>query len=452
MATPYRYYAGQVFGNSGGARLVKVILGAALAAAVLIGGGQAASAATYYVAPNGNDGAAGMQGAPWKSFQKAQSVAAPGDTVYFRGGTYVYTKAETACPDQRTAVDAIAVSKSGVEGKPILYAAYPGEKPVFDFYQMKEDCRIKGFHVSADWVHLKGFEIRGVPQNNNLNHENWGVWVTGSHNVFEQLDIHHIMGAGFFLNNGAYNLVLNSDSHHNYDPLTSNGAGESGDGFGGHPKAGMPGNVFRGCRAWTNSDDGFDLINAWSSVLIENSWAWNNGYLPDGKTPSKNGNGFKMGGYGGRFNDTAVTHALHNSVAFDNRASGVYANHHPLSNDYFNNTAFNNGANFNMLGIDKDGKPIQVGKLRNNLAFGDRPNTNMSKDDASNSWTLPVTVTADDFEKVAMTGWDAPRQADGNLPVLPLMRLKAGSDLIDAGVDVGLPYKGKAPDLGAFEH
>jgi hypothetical protein len=71
--------------------------------------------------------------------------------------------------------------------------------------------------------------------------------------------------------------------------------------------------------------------------------------------------------------------------------------------------------------------------------------------EAANSWTLPVTVTADDFEKVAMTGWDAPRQADGSLPVLPLMRLKAGSDLIDAGVEVGLPHKGKAPDLGAFE-
>ena len=431
---------------------MKVILGVALAGLVSLGATTGASAATYYVAANGDDGAAGSQGAPWRSFQKAQAAAVAGDTIYFRGGTYVYTKAETACPDQRTAVDAIAVSKSGAEGKPILYAAYPGEKPVFDFASMKEDCRIKGFHVSADWVHLKGFEIRGVPQNNSLNHENWGVWITGSHNVFEQLDIHHIMGAGLFINNGGYNLVLNSDSHHNYDPLTSNGAGESGDGFGGHPKAGMPGNVFRGCRAWTNSDDGFDLINAWSSVLIEDSWAWNNGYLPDGVTPSKNGNGFKMGGYGGRFNATAVTHTLHKSVAFGNRAAGVYANHHPLSNDYFNNTSFNNGSNYNMRGIDKDGKQINVGKLRNNVSFGG-PLTNMGGqvDDAHNAWTLPVTVTEDDFEKVAMTGWDAPRQADGSLPVLPLMRLKAGSDLIDKGMEVGLGHKGRAPDLGAFE-
>jgi hypothetical protein len=31
------------------------------------------------------------------------------------------------------------------------------------------------------------------------------------------------------------------------------------------------------------------------------------------------------------------------------------------------------------------------------------------------------------------------------------MHLTAGSDLIDAGVSVGLPYAGTAPDLGCFE-
>ena len=30
-------------------------------------------------------------------------------------------------------------------------------------------------------------------------------------------------------------------------------------------------------------------------------------------------------------------------------------------------------------------------------------------------------------------------------------RLALGSPLIDAGVNVGLPFSGKAPDIGAFE-
>ena len=44
----------------------------------------------------------------------------------------------------------------------------------------------------------------------------------------------------------------------------------------------------------------------------------------------------------------------------------------------------------------------------------------------------------------------------GNLSVDPLLnadgRLQSQSPLIDAGVDVGLPYAGTAPDIGAFEH
>jgi hypothetical protein len=70
---------------------------------------------------------------------------------------------------------------------------------------------------------------------------------------------------------------------------------------------------------------------------------------------------------------------------------------------------------------------------------------------ANNSWTLPVQIGDGDFEDVSATGWDAPRQADGSLPVLRSYHLRATSDLIGKGVDVGLPFKGTAPDLGAFE-
>ena len=32
------------------------------------------------------------------------------------------------------------------------------------------------------------------------------------------------------------------------------------------------------------------------------------------------------------------------------------------------------------------------------------------------------------------------------------LRLQSGSPAIDAGVDVGLPYSGSAPDIGAYEY
>ncbi|MFQ6036902.1 MAG: ankyrin repeat domain-containing protein [Sedimentisphaerales bacterium] len=44
------------------------------------------------------------------------------------------------------------------------------------------------------------------------------------------------------------------------------------------------------------------------------------------------------------------------------------------------------------------------------------------------------------------------RNPDGSLPESDFLRLAPGSDAIDAGTDVGLPFVGKAPDLGAFEY
>jgi len=40
---------------------------------------------------------------------------------------------------------------------------------------------------------------------------------------------------------------------------------------------------------------------------------------------------------------------------------------------------------------------------------------------------------------------------DYSLQTHAFLRLAAGSQLIDRGTDVGLPYRGGAPDLGAFE-
>ncbi|GHG41611.1 MULTISPECIES: right-handed parallel beta-helix repeat-containing protein [Amycolatopsis] len=430
---------------------VAVVAAAAIAGTPVAAAGPAA-ATTYYVAPSGSDSAAGTQAAPWASMAHAQAVAKPGDTVYLRGGTYVYSRANKSCASQTDRVDAITLNKSGSSGSPIRYWAYPGEKPVFDFSRMKDDCRIEGFDVTGSWIHLKGLEAKGVPQNNNRNHESWGIWISGSNNTFELIESHHHMGAGLFIQNGGHNLVLNSDSHDNYDLRTSNGAGESGDGFGAHISAGNPGNVFRGCRAWWNSDDGFDLISAYSPVTIENSWAWRNGYVPGTTTAAGNGNGFKAGGYGGNYDSGAVKHTVRNSVAFLNKAAGFYANHHPLANDYFNNTGYGNNPDFNMLGVSTSGAAVGRGNLRNNIAYTGTLTSNMNGTNAANnSWNLGIALSDAQFQSVSTTGWESARQADGSLPVRPGLRLAASSSLIDKGTDVGLPYNGKAPDLGAFE-
>ena len=442
----------------GGKRTLLMPLGAGVLVALAPLGAQAAS--TYYVAPGGSDSAAGSQAAPWATITHAQSAAAAGDTIYFRAGTYSFSAGTSTCSSQTATINGVVLNKSGTSGNLIHYWAYPGEVPVFDFSPIKDSCRVKGFDVTGSWLHFKGLEVKGVPQNNNLNHESWGIWISGSNNIFELLNTHHHMGPGLFIQGGSNNLVLNCDSHDNYDPMTSNGAGQSADGFGAHE--GGSGNVFRGCRAWWNSDDGYDLIHAQEAVTIENCWAWYSGYLPGTmtRTAAGNGNGIKGGGFDlppTRVPANPPSHTVRNCLSFLNINNGFDANFEPVANHWYNNTAYMNGANFNMHGTLADGTTANVGILRNNIALGGTAiasGTGSMVDDAYNSWdsALGVSVSAADFQSTSITGMDGPRQADGSLPCVPFMRLAQGSDLIDKGQNVNLPFSGSAPDLGAFEY
>ena len=70
-----------------------------------------------------------------------------------------------------------------------------------------------------------------------------------------------------------------------------------------------------------------------------------------------------------------------------------------------------------------------------------------------NSWQVisAPAVSASDVQSVDYSGAAGPRNADGSLPVLPFLRPVAGGRLIDKGVNLGEPFNGVAPDLGAFE-
>ena len=299
-----------------------------------------------------------------------------------------------------------------------------------------------------------------MPQNNNLNHESWGVWISGSNNIFELLNTHHNMGPGLFIQGGGNNLVLNCDSHDNYDPMTSNGAGQSADGFGAHE--GGTGNVFRGCRAWWNSDDGYDFIHAQEVVIVENSWAWYSGYLPGTTTraPAGNGNGIKGGGF-----DLPPTRVPSQStephrpqlpVVLEPRQRlrrQLRARRQPLVQQHrlHERRQLQHARHAHRRNDRQRRNPEKQHRLRRS---GHNERERSMVDAAYNSWdaALGVSVSAADFQSTSITGMDGPRQADGSLPCPPFMRLAQGSDLIDKGQNVSLPFSGSAPDLGAFEY
>jgi hypothetical protein len=70
---------------------------------------------------------------------------------------------------------------------------------------------------------------------------------------------------------------------------------------------------------------------------------------------------------------------------------------------------------------------------------------------ATNSWMSPFVANTEDFVIIDTSGIRAPRNPDGSLPATTFMHLAKGSNLIDGGTEVGIPYLGSKPDLGCFE-
>ena len=416
------------------------------------------AAKDYYVATNGNDSHAGTKEAPFATLAKAQSVVQPGDTVYIRGGVYKPTNEDIMGWKNNLYHCVFLMDKSGEsDERRICYFGYPGERPVFDLSDVyPESGRISVFFVSGSWLHFRNFDVTGtqvIPTKGNTQSEcfsNRG----GSHNIYENLAIHDGKGIGFYLTEGSDNLVLNCDAYNNYDDVSgadNEGAGNGGnvDGFGGHPAKGSTGNVFRGCRAWWNSDDGFDLIHSGEAVTIEHCWAFYNGYKPGTKQSAGDGNGIKAGGYGMNENSKIPDgdipmHTVTNCIAYGNKAAGFYANHHLGGLRFCNNTACDNRWNYNMLNRRSreaaEDVPGYGHILRNNVAFrgreADIANINEAACEVINNSFLPapLNVTEADFVSIDPEELTAARDADGNLPAIGFLVPANGSALADASM------------------
>jgi len=438
-----------------------------LVAALLFRPLDNAFSATWYVATNGLDSNAGTIEAPFASIMKAQSVAHYGDTVWLRGGTYYPTDiTRTNSPG----IPWNVVNNMTHDG--ISYLAYTNELPVFDFSHVYFDPptnRVTAFLINADHCVFRGFDVVGVPiiyTNTSKPPQSECFRInTGNWNLFEQLRMHDGHGIGWYLTDGASNLVLNCDAYNNtgVDPYSQGNI----DGFGCHgTKTSYTGNVFYGCRAWNNSDDGYDLINNQAKAVFDHCWAFYNGFFTNGTATGGNANGFKCGGYGvsgGSYPVPPPRNLTRFCLSVGNGANGFYANFHPNGLDFINNTAYRNQEDYNMVCIlTNTSRSYQIEGtnhyMRNNLGFSYSGtnrvvwlNTNWC-DVAFNYFTLPVTVGTNDVMSLDESLLTAPRQADGSLPYIAFAQLVGSSDLVDAGTNVGFAYVGSAPDLGAFEY
>ena len=383
----------------------------------------------YYVDPvAGLDTNPGTIGLPLKTIGAANTkVGNAGGYIYLRGGTYNYS-------------GELALSKVASAGSTINIWAYNNEIPVLDFASETVGSGLNGINLSGDYYHLKGFEIMHADHN--------GIKCTGHYNTIEACKIHSNRNSGFQFDGGtnhnnyaSHNLILNTDSYLNFDPPI----GGNADGFSLKWYIGK-GNVCRGCRAWQNSDDGWDLWMADSTIELDSCFSFRNGKNSWGSpTFNGNGNGFKLGG-----NNVATPHIVKNCVAFDdsgNTGNGFDENDNLYGQTLYNCVAYRNvGYNYRFTNNPITGQHI----IKNCISYSGNVSI-INATLSNNSWPS-LTPTTADFVSLDTSLASAPRQSNGNLPDNGFFRLKAGSKFIDAGVYVGIPYMGSAPDIGAFEY
>jgi hypothetical protein len=396
---------------------------------VMLFGACPAYCTNYYVATNGSDDNNGLSiDYPFKTIGKAVSSVAAGGTIYVRGGTYTYTGSSTAIT---------LPSKSGSSPtNRCSLMGYNGERPLVDFSAMT-GTSADGLKINGSYWYVKGIDFKGAPHN--------GIKISGgSYNIVEFCSSYENRNTGIQLGGGAANnQIINCDSYYNRDAGDGNA-----DGFSPKLDVGT-GNYFYGCRSWQNSDDGYDGYLRPSddvTTTYENCWCFKNGYLKSGAASVGNGNGFKMGGSDNK--DLRHNAILKNCLSFSNRVKGFDQNNNKGSMTLYNCTAFSNGTNYSIPSALASGK---TATLTNCVNFTGSNNLGSFVVQTTDSWQSPFVVTSADFVSIDPAAAYGARNADGSLPNITFMHLAAGSDLIDGGTDVGLPYNGSAPDLGCFE-
>jgi hypothetical protein len=120
----------------------------------------------HWVAIDGEDAGPGTRDEPWATLQHAADSVGPGATVYVREGVY----------EQR-----VDIRASGTPGRPITFAAAPGERVVLDGSALEVPAGQNAMIAidSRRFVAIRGFEITGY-RSDASGHVPIGILVTGA--------------------------------------------------------------------------------------------------------------------------------------------------------------------------------------------------------------------------------------------------------------------------------
>lgn len=296
----------------------------------------------YYVSGNGDDKASGLcPDDAFRNLQTAADLTEPGDTVVIMNG--VYTEPDGA---QRV----LSINRSGSEGKPISYRAYPGHKPViiFSFWA--------GIEIqAASHIEIRGLSVKGRADDISLEY---------AQREMSNLNNPRTSGNGIFARGDP---ATNTVAHH-IDIIDNHVSRAPGGGIGAMhvDYITIKGNVVEDCGFYAPyANSGISVYqaidvdgnNGYKVVIIGNISRRNYNHIPfyfSNEDPSKrqftDGNGIIVDDlkglqdfvnpamskpYGGR---TLVA----NNICYDNGGSGIHA-FKCINVDIVHNTAYLNG-------------------------------------------------------------------------------------------------------------
>ena len=421
------------------------------------------NAGTYYVSTTGNDAAAGSFAAPWATWHKGFSTIVAGDTLYIRGGKYQPAGTSIGQVFGTEYFGCVALdSKNGTALNRIVVMNYPGEIPILDGVNNTAannggpGARFGILMRRCEYWTLKGLHVTGVVQ---LPGE-LGVRVVlfqenADYNEIIECKVYGNGGSAItFLYNCTGNLVYNCDAYDNYDHLSEPSPGNNSDGIeiADITDTTMV-NTIRGCRIWDNSDDGIDLMRNEGKVIIDSCWAFYNGV-----TANYPATGIKLGW--AEETPVAYQRIVTNRIAAYNMSFGFAANNSRQKMEIYNNLAIGNQSHgfWWYVFAERGGASI----FRNNVSFNnvayqyswiylDTYTFDHNNWDVHYDQTGPV-ASAEDYITLDTLGLRYSRKEGGYLPDINFAKLRSTSDLVDAGIYVGIDYTGVSPDLGPFEY
>ncbi len=454
---------------------------------ILFGGGMlVAEARIYYVSTVGDNGGPGTLAQPWRTVSYAcgsSSGVAAGDTIMIREGNYP---------------EAVSPEISGTAGNPIVVMAYPGETVSLDPGRFR-------FNPGVNYWKLDGLHL--------LNSDDNGVFVpTGTHPVgfltIVNCEISHHKENGICLIGPDFGGVTIEDCIIEWNgEINGQPSGTEGTGicmYGGRGKIWARRNWIafnwaKGISHGTEADWEADSSVVDSNYVIDNyesgmDWWGDNSFIRY--------NYFSLNGT----RDTEAEEWGDKGLALDNYASGNIvafnviksSGRHELDPRGSNNKFYNNTIIKDHYYTAVPGSPYAAAiifwagngtgnEFRNNLIINlcSQPEhhfciiaetyTNYTSQIWSNNlyWAPNSTATPPYDKPFKLYGapgstyktleeiqalW--PDQEVGSLWADPefsslpdsILTLLSSSPAIDAGMDLGYPFQGEAPDMGRYEY